>query len=90
MPNKESAKKRIRQDAHKRARNRWRKTIIKDGVKTFHEAIAHKDVAAAEEAFKAVQKQFDRISVTSTMHKNKAARSKSRLSRRLKELKAAG
>ena len=89
MPNKDSAKKRIRQDAKKRARNRWRKNVIKDGIKTFLDAIAHKDVAAAENAFKVVQKQFDRISTTSTMHKNKAARSKSRLSRRLKELKAA-
>ena len=89
MPNKESAKKRIRQDAKKRARNRWRKSIIKDGIKTFLDAVAHKDVAAAEEAFKAVQKHLDRISTSSTMHKNKAARSKSRLSRRLKALKAA-
>ena len=89
MPNKDSAKKRIRQGAKKRARNRWRKNIIKDGIKTFLDAIAHKDVAAAEDAFKAVQKQFDRISTTSAMHQNKAARSKSRLSRRLKELKAA-
>ena len=32
MPNKESAKKRIRQDARKRARNRWRKGIVKDGT----------------------------------------------------------
>ena len=87
MPNKESAKKRIRQDARKRARNRWRKGVIKDGIKTFLDAITAKDVPAAEEAFKAVQKQFDRISTTSTMHKNKAARSKSRLSRRLKALK---
>ncbi|MCH2137108.1 MAG: 30S ribosomal protein S20 [Phycisphaerales bacterium] len=90
MPNKESAKKRIRQDAKKRARNRWRKGIIKDGIKSFMNAIAQKDVPAAEAAFKDVQKQLDRISTTSTMHKNKAARSKSRLSRRLRDLKAAG
>ena len=90
MPNKESAKKRIRQDAKRQARNRWRKRIVKDGIMSFLDAIAQKDVPAAEAAFKHVQKQLDRISTTSTMHKNKAARSKSRLSRRLRELKTAG
>jgi small subunit ribosomal protein S20 len=90
VPNKESAKKRIRQDAKRQARNRWRKRIIKNGIKSFLDAIAHKDVPAAEASFKTVQKQLDRISTTSTMHKKKAARSKSRLSRRLRDLKAAG
>jgi small subunit ribosomal protein S20 len=90
VPNKESAKKRIRQDAKRRARNRWRKGTIKDGIKSFLDAIAHKDVPAAEDAFKVVQKQFDKVAATSTMHKNKAARSKSRLSKRLRELKTAG
>ena len=90
MPNKESAKKRIRQDVKRKARNRWRKGTVKDGIKSFLDAIAHKDVPAAEAAFKVVQKQLDKVSTTSTMHKNKAARSKSLLSRRLRDLKAAG
>jgi len=90
VPNKESAKKRIRQDAKRRARNRWRKGTVKDGIKSFLDAIAHKDIPAAEAAYKDVQKQLDKVSATSTMHKNKAARSKSRLSRRLRDLKAAG
>ena len=88
MPNKESAKKRIRQDAKRKARNRWRKGTVKDGIKSFLDAIAHKNVPAAEAAFKVVQKQLDKVSTTSTMHKNKAARSKSRPSRRLRDLKA--
>ena len=87
MPNKLSRKKQIRQDDRRRARNRWRKRIIKVRVDTFLEAIQSEDVPAAEAAFKECQKQYDRISASSTMHRNKAARCKSRLSRRLRDLK---
>ncbi|MCH2132111.1 MAG: 30S ribosomal protein S20 [Phycisphaerales bacterium] len=88
MPNTLARKKQIRQDAKRRARNRWRKRIIKDHVDTFLAAIQSEDVPAAEAAFKDCQKQFDRISTTSAIHRNKAARSKSRLSRRLRDLKS--
>lgn len=50
-------------------------------------AIQTGDVAAAEAAFKDVSRQLDKVSSTSTMHKNTAARRKSRLSRRLRDLK---
>ncbi|MBG80391.1 MAG: 30S ribosomal protein S20 [Phycisphaerae bacterium] len=87
VPNTQARKKQIRQDENRRARNRWRKRIIKTQVDTFLEAIQSEDVPAAEAAFKECQKQYDRISTTSTMHRNKAARCKSRLSRRLRDLK---
>ena len=87
MPNKLSRKKQIRQDDRRRARNRWRKRIIKVRVDTFLEAVQSEDIPAAEAAFKECQKQYDRISSTNTMHRNKAARCKSRLSRRLRDLK---
>ena len=86
MPNTQARKKQIRQDENRRARNRWRKRIIKTQVDTFLEAIQSEDVSAAEAAFKECQKQYDRISTTSAIHRNKAARSKSRLSRRLRDL----
>ena len=91
MPNTQARKKQIRQDEGRRAHecsNRWRKRIIKDHVDTFLAAVQSEDVPAAETAFKACQKQYDRISTTSTMHRNKAARCKSRLSRRLKDLRS--
>lgn len=86
MPNTLARKKQIRQDEGRRARNRWRKRIIKDHVDTFMAAVQSEDVKAAEAAFKDCQKQYDRISTTSAIHRNKAARSKSRLSRRLRDL----
>ncbi len=87
MPNTPARKKQIRQDEHRRARNRWRKRTIKDRTKDFLDAIHDRNVDAAETAFRAVQKELDRVSTTSTIHKNHAARRKSRLSRRLRDLK---
>ncbi|MCP3902480.1 MAG: 30S ribosomal protein S20 [Planctomycetes bacterium] len=89
MPNTASAKKRVRQNATRRAENRWRKLRIKDQVKTFLKAVQEQDVATAETEFRKTCGLLDRVSTTSTIHRNTAARRKSRLSRRLKALKEA-
>ena len=90
MPNNESAKKRVRQTAKRRARNRWRKTDIKEQIKAFHNAVREHDVEKAEAEFRKVCSVLDRVATTSTLHRNTAARRKSRLSRRLKNMKAEG
>ena len=87
MPNKLHRAKRVRQSTARRARNRWRKRTIKTKTDGFLKAIQAGDVATAEEAFRDVSRELDRVSSTSTMHKNTAARRKSRLSRRLRDLK---
>jgi len=87
VPNKSHRAKRVRQSDSRRARNRWRKRTIKDKTDGFMNAIQSGDVAAAETAFKDVSRQLDMVSSTSTMHKNTAARRKSRMSRRLRDLK---
>lgn len=87
MPNTQSAKKRMRQDAVKHSRNLWRKRRIKNQVKSFLSAIQAQDVATAEAEFRKACGLLDRIACTGTIHANTAARRKSRLSRRLKELK---
>jgi small subunit ribosomal protein S20 len=46
------------------------------------------DAAAAQEQLKAVARNLDKVSATSTMHKNTAARKKSRLAKRINALKA--
>ena len=53
----------------------------------FLDALTVKDVALAETEFKKYCGLLDKISCTSTMHKNTAARRKSRFSRRLRDLK---
>lgn len=87
MPNLPSAKKRVRQTAKRNALNNWRKRRIKDQTRTFLKAIQSSDVPTAETEFRKVCGLLDKISCTSTLHRNTAARRKSRLSRRLRDLK---
>jgi len=83
-----SAKKRVRQNAKRRAINRARKSQIKTLIKKFEAAIASGDVAKAAEQFRLVSKKIDKVASTSTMHKRTAARKKSRLAKKLNALKA--
>ncbi|MBV8782536.1 MAG: 30S ribosomal protein S20 [Phycisphaerae bacterium] len=85
-----SAKKRIRQNAKHRARNRARKDLIKNEVKGFAAAIASGDVKKATEALNQAASRIDRVAAKGTIHKNAAARKRSRLAKRLNVLKAGG
>lgn len=87
MPNSASAKKRVRQNVKQRAVNRWRKRSYKDQIKTFLAAVQDQNVEAAEAEFRKTCGLLDRYACTSTMHRNTAARRKSRLARRLQALK---
>ena len=89
MPNIESAKKRMRQNKQRRARNKWRKERVKLQIRTLLEAIRAKDLGTAEAEFRKTCSILDKVSSTSTMHKNTAARKKSRLASRVNALRAA-
>jgi len=89
VPNTESAKKRVRQSVKRQALNQWRKRRVKNQVKAFLDAVQNKDVSAAESELRKVASVLDKVSSTSTMHRNTAARRKSRLARRLNALKSA-
>jgi small subunit ribosomal protein S20 len=88
VPNSESAKKRMRQDAIKHSRNLWRKRRIKDQTKEFMTAVHAHDVKAAEEQFRKTVGLLDKIACTNTIHRNTAARRKSRMAKRLKAMQA--
>ena len=90
MPNNESAKKRMRQDANRRARNRWRKDRIRLQTRAFNEALAKHDVDAAEAEYRKLCGLLDQLATTSTLHRNTASRRKSRYSRKLKLAKESG
>ncbi len=83
-----SAKKRIRQDARRRLRNRDRKKILRVEVKKFTALLDKKDVTAAQAAVAGTVSTLDRIGAKGTVHKNTIARKKSRLMKRLNTLKA--
>lgn len=89
VPNTESAKKRVRQTAARRARNNWRKRRIKEQVSTLLKALHDKDSATAEAELRKTAQLLDKIAATGTIHKNTAARKKSRLTARVRALKQA-
>ena len=89
MPNTESAKKRMRQDAKRHARNLRRKRDVKNQIKSFMTAVHDQKPDAAEAEFRKTCAVLDKIACTGTIHKNTAARRKSRLSKRLAAMKSA-
>ena len=78
-----SAKKRIRQNRTRKAINRWRKRRIHDAIRTFDRTLQGKDGESATQAYRGVCSILDKVASTGTIHRNKAARKKSRLARRL-------
>lgn len=83
-----SAKKRLRQSVKRRARNRARKDLVKQNVKTFNTALAGGNLDQAAEALNATVRRLDRTAVKGTIHKNAAARKRSRLTKKLNAAKA--
>jgi len=89
LANIKSAIKRARQTVVRNARNAAQRSMLRTAVKKVVKAIDAGDVAAAEAAFAVAQPLLDRYSARGLIHKNKAARHKSRLSAHIKTLKTA-
>jgi small subunit ribosomal protein S20 len=83
-----SAKKRIRQTVKRNARNRFRKELLKGDIKSFTAAIAAHDATKAAAELQKVVQRLDKISAKGTIHRNTAARKRSRLTLRLNALRA--
>jgi small subunit ribosomal protein S20 len=83
-----SAKKRIRQNAVRRSRNRARKASLKGKIRAFTDTVAGGDVAKSTEALKAAIKKIDQTAAKGAIHKNTASRKKSQLQRQLNAAKA--
>jgi small subunit ribosomal protein S20 len=90
MPHSASAKKRHRQNLRNRDRNRTTKSQLKSHVRKTLEAIESGDVPLAGEAFRAVASVADKAASSKKIHRNKAARIKSRLSAKLLAAKKGG
>lgn len=84
-----SANKRIRQNARRQERNRARRTALKTASRRTIEIIASGDATAAASALRSLAADLDRAADRGTIHKNAAARRKSRLAKRVNALKAA-
>ena len=83
-----SAKKRVRQNAKRRARNRARKELVKVELKAYNAVLAGGDITKAEEQLRGVVSRLDKTAAKGTIHKNTAARKRSRLAKRLNALRS--
>lgn len=86
MANHKSAKKRIRQNAVRRLRNRYKISTTRTAIKKFRNT---EDAKAAAEMLPRVSSLIDKCVKANLYHKNKAARLKSQLNRRVNALAAA-
>jgi len=86
MPHSTSAKKRHRQNLRDREQNRQVKTVLKNSIRKVLDAVSGGDVDLAQERLRGVAKTADRAAAKGTIHRNRAARIKSRLSTRVRGL----
>lgn len=87
MPNLKSAAKRHRQSLRSRERNRANKSALKTQLRKTRESIDGGDLTKSQEQFRTTTKKLDQVAAKGVIHRNKAARLKSRLSAALKKLK---
>lgn len=81
MPVTKSAKKRMRQTVTRTARNRRVKSMVKTSMRRFEEAIQGGNVELARTRLIAAVRRIDQAAARGVLHKNNAARKKSRLTR---------
>ena len=85
MANIKSAEKRNRQMTKKRARNKARVSRLRTAVKKYGQL----DAGKKTESVSATHSEIDRARAKGVIHKNAAARHKSRLAKALNKAKAA-
>ncbi len=86
MPNKPSAKKRVRQIERRTAANKSRKTKMRSAIRQVEEAVQAGDQKAASTALKAAEPEIMRAAGKGVIHKNTGARKVSRLAASVKRL----
>ena len=88
MSNSAQARKRARQAVKLNAQNSSLRSEYRTAVKNVRKAVDAGDKAAAQAAFAKAQSVIDSIADKKIVHKNKAARHKSRLSASVKAMAA--
>lgn len=90
MPNTKSAKKSLKKDRARRTYNRAAKSAVKTQIKKVFAATAQKKFDVADAEFLVAATKLDKSAARGVMHKNTAARRKSRLQKRIVAAKKAG
>lgn len=86
LPNIASAKKRVRQIETRTARNKAIKAKIRYSIKKFNEVLATGNTENTKSALKNAVKVIDKATAKGVIHKNTAARRKSRLYKKLADI----
>lgn len=89
MANSAQARKRARQAETHRKHNASMRSMVRTFIKKVVKAIATGDHAAADAAYREAVPHIDRMAAKGIIHKNKAARHKSRLNAQIKAMKSA-
>jgi small subunit ribosomal protein S20 len=84
MPNNPSAEKRMRQEQKRRLHNRMVKSVVKTNVTKARQAIV--SGVDAEVSVRVAVSELDRAAKKGVIHRNNAARRKSRLMKQLNKL----
>jgi len=87
MPTMKSAKKRLRQNIKHNLRNRTYKSALKTQMKKFLSVVKEGNAQAAQEELRLTVKKIDTGVVKGILHKNTASRKKSRLAKKLNQMK---
>ncbi len=83
MPNIKSAEKRARVARVRTLRNASTKSSVKTAVKKYEQQLGQGEVSAAEAALRKATSAIDKAARKGVIHKNQAARRKSRLAKKL-------
>lgn len=89
MANTSQAKKRARQAEKRRQHNMGQRSMVRTAIKHAVIAMQSGDKTRAAESLKAATPIIDNMARKGIIHKNKAARHKSRLNQRIRALSAA-
>jgi small subunit ribosomal protein S20 len=81
MAHSKQSRKRIRQNAKRRTRNKAKASEVKTLMKRLQDAVAAGDKAAAAAMLPLLTKKIDKAAKSSVLHKNTAARRKSLVAR---------
>jgi small subunit ribosomal protein S20 len=89
VPHSRSAKKRVRQSETRRLGNRAAVGGLRTELKKFRTAVAAGDAEQAGEKMRFLARHLDKLVTRGIVHKNQAARRKSRLVRMVRALRTA-
>jgi len=87
LANSPQAKKRARQSESRRRHNASFRSLVRTSIKKVDAAIESGDHSKASEAYSSAVPIIDRMADKGIIHKNKAARHKSRLNSSIRALK---